>query len=223
MYASDRKDWRLIGRLAVMGLAAGVTVTALSGCTTYSGAPNECQAHQGGIPFVVTLRGCSVQLNADWAVTAKHVKMILPHGVADPDQDLYFFRHEGPAPVWRDPQPGEAVSASGNPWNPIDLTGLTFALPLREETAGTVEGTTTISPQLGGAGTPMTVFHAHALPGYSGGPLRGADGAVLGVIFGRVESAPQVNTTGLSIQIGDGLAIPSSAVLAAFERDVLTR
>lgn len=175
-------------------LCSLAALAGLAGCTSYDGAqPFGCQAHQGGIPTVLTVRGCSVQLTAEWAVSAKHepLRALLPQGVTDDKLDLYFFRHTATAPTWRQPVPGEAVIAYGNPWNPLDLTGLTQALPMRQSAEGT-----------------------------SGGPIVGTDGAVLGVIWASVETKPERDSTGTGIAVGDGVAVPSDAVWEAFRRDI---
>src|ERR1700760_2819670 len=131
-------------------LAALALMAGLGACTTYSGQPNDCQAHQGGVPTVITIRGCSVQLTPDWAVSAKHhpLRELLPNGVADDKLDLYFYKHQGPAPMWRDPVIGETVTAKGNPWTPLDLSGLTMGLPMRQDSPGKIKAVTTISPDI---------------------------------------------------------------------------
>lgn len=210
-------------RFLGLAILASVAALALAGCTTYQGAqPNECQAHQGGIPLLLTVRGCSVQLTAEWAVSAKHqpLRALLPDGIADKDLDLYFYRQKGAAPVWRAPKAGETVTAFGNPWNILDASGATFALPMRVSTTGSVKAITTIAPHVGDAPTPAMFFSSGAIEGYSGGPVVGADGAVIGVTYGMVESKPQIDTTGAGLDAGDQIAVPADAVLAAFQRDV---
>lgn len=205
---------------SLCGLAA---LAGLTGCTSYDPAqPFGCQAHQGGIPTVLTVRGCSVQLTPEWAVSAKHepLRALLPDGVADPELDLYFFRHAATAPAWRQPVTGEAIVAYGNPWNPLDLSGLTMALPMRQSATGTVRVLTTMQTSRSEPIVPAVFFIAPAVEGYSGGPIVGADGAVLGLIWASVESQPHHDTTGTDIAIGDGVAVPSDTVWEAFVRDV---
>ncbi len=87
---------RSSGKAATLALV----LASLTACTSYDGAkPFECQAHQGGIPTVLTIRGCSVQLTSEWAVSAKHepLRQLLPDGIADAQLDLYFFRHAATA------------------------------------------------------------------------------------------------------------------------------
>jgi hypothetical protein len=201
---------------------AAAAIATLSGCTSYSGNPSDCQARQGGIPAVLTIRGCSIQLTPDWAVSAKHepLRQLLPNGIADEQLDLYFFPHFGEAPIWRQPVPGEAVTAKGNPWNPLDLTGLTAALPMRESASGTVKGIIPVQPNGYPAPMQTVVFDARAIEGYSGGPIVGTDGAVLGLIWANVTSKPTSNDTGVDLAVGDGLAIPAEQVMQAFHRDV---
>lgn len=206
-------------RTSILALASSL---ALGACTTFTtDNPADCQAHQGGIPTVLSFRGCSVQLTDNWAVSAKHepLRQLLPNGVADPDLDLYFFRRQGKAPTWRDPIPGEPVTAIGNPVHPLDLVGLGMIMSNRDTTKGWVKGTFPLDADETGHPVPATLYSGRPMAGYSGGPLVGADGAVVGLDYAEVDSLPRTNTTGLTFDLGDGLAIPASAVLDAFHRD----
>lgn len=164
------------------GLLVGCLVLAtLAGC---NGIPHPIMGDSdfkgrlvvsSGFPLPYMFQGSAVQWNEDYAVTVKHIPL-MPDVVhtCSSGCDLVFIRHkaEGPLPEWREFVKGEAVIAMG--FSPLLVT---------VEGQGVAKGARLMMPGKVDA-TPYAVHDAPIVVGMSGGPVYGADGAVLGITVG---------------------------------------
>ncbi|QTD31470.1 serine protease [Pseudomonas fluorescens] len=128
-----------------------------------------------GFPIPYFFHGSAVQWNEDYAVSVRHIPFL--SGVVytcSTGCDLVFIRHKakGPLPHWREPVKGEVVTAVG-------FSPLLFSMKGQGQAIG-------LRVMLPNSSDP-TAYAAHDGPivqGMSGGPVYGADGAVLGMTIG---------------------------------------
>jgi S1-C subfamily serine protease len=117
----------------------------------------------------------------------------------DPALDVAVLRVAGlpvpPAPTGPDPDPAQSVALVGYPEG-----GAQRVLPARVR--GTVEATGEDLYGRAGVHRPVVVLAAGVEPGDSGGPVLGADGRILGLVF-----AATIDRVGQT-----GYALPLSAV-----------
>ncbi|SDS23631.1 hypothetical protein SAMN05216421_1153 [Halopseudomonas xinjiangensis] len=163
-------------------LPVAVSLGLLSGCNgftrplppgnDYAGS----QAIFSGLPAPMVFMGTATQWNDEYAVTAAHIPFTdnVVHRCST-GCDLVFIKRKakGPVPQWREPVPGEevvAVGYSGAMLVPVQGTGHAKSTRvLLEDKSSQVAYATHDAP--------LTV-------GMSGGPLYGADKAVLGINLG---------------------------------------
>jgi len=182
----------------------------LVGCASPPSQPSGCIAYSPAVPFVASLgRVCATQLDNRWAVSVKHAGYALVETdvIKDPDYDIVFFRHDGIAPPWADAQVGDKVTAEGNPGMVLDYL-VSFPVPNRETVSGKV---ISVAKYCGTKETPSKCTNAlvHNAPiehGYSGGPLIGESGRIVGM-----------NVAGKTDQTL-GVALPTALIWAEFAR-----
>jgi hypothetical protein len=200
------------------GILCGAAILPLAGCVAASyppALPNGCIAYQNEFGALVVARGCATQLSAHWAVMAKHESQLAPPGaIADPDYDLVFFPRDGDAPKWADALTGEQVTAIGNP-KPLAPSR---SNPDLETQAGRVLAVATWQGQWDDKEFPAIYFSGPIRPGYSGGPVVNARGAVVGMTVEALLAVPMVNRTGAELEPGDGIALPAGLIEAEFAR-----
>ncbi|MGA3827805.1 MULTISPECIES: serine protease [Pseudomonas] len=153
----------------------------LAGC---NGVPHLVPAdknYQGhfvvssGFPLPYMFQGNAVQWNPEYAVSVKHIPLISNVGYScSSGCDLAFIKHkaEGAIPVWRNYVKGEAITVVG--FSPLLMTvqGQGVAKGMRMKLPGASDTTS------------YAVNDAPLVVGMSGGPVYGADGAVLGITVG---------------------------------------
>lgn len=164
-------------------LSSLLVLSVLAGCATSSGVPAadipEAPIAAAYIPlhhgsFLSHADGAAVAIEPGIAVTNGHNRNLVdPKAVIGEakDYDLLFFRDaRSPAMDVATPQVGEAVSAFGQ--------GADGELRLAH---GVVKAIETCS---GCAAPAYFTFAGDAGPGFSGGPVLGASGRLIGIIFG---------------------------------------
>lgn len=198
------------GRLA--WLIAGMGAVPLAACVSSlqpPQAPDRCIALQSGVAVLIIFRGCATQLNAHWAVMAKHEDRLIPPGaIVDPDYDLMFFPHAAPPPRWGDAKLGEPVTAYGNPSGPA----------AGESRAGRVLALASWQGSGDAAPFPAVYFRGPIAPGFSGGPVVDESGAVVGMTVEMLLAPPRINRVGAKLEAGDGIALPAGLIRAEFAR-----
>lgn len=128
-----------------------------------------------GAPAPYLFQGSAVQWNQQYAVSAAHLPLLANVVYrCSTGCDLVFIRHdaEGSVPAWRPATPNEAVKTVG--LSPLLVT---------------VKGTGTskapgVSLDRAGDNTVYALNDAAVVQGMSGGPVYGADGAVVGMTIG---------------------------------------
>ena len=152
---------------------------------------------------------CATQLNEHWAVSVKHgLREVSDEVIVDPDYDLVFFHRDAPAPVWRKPVFGESVTAYGYPGRRESSTGKIFGISSRACPKVNVDGQHL--PEKCG---PLLVADNVVQKGYSGGPLVGEDGAVVGLIFAGLPAPASDHNTDTADRKGVTVAMPADFVL----------
>jgi hypothetical protein len=205
------------------GFLRAIPFLILAGCVAAAyppSLPNGCIAYQNEFGATVVARGCATQLSAHWAVMAKHESQLIPPGaIADPDYDLVFLPRDGDAPKWTDATAGEAVTAIGNPQPIAPRVGN----PAEESQAGWVLAVATWQGERDDRQFPAIYFSGPIRPGYSGGPVVNARGAVVGMTVEVLSAVPVINRTGAVLNPGDGIALPAAFIEKEFDRVVLKR
>jgi hypothetical protein len=158
----------------------------LAGCASSSGVPvasisepNIAAAyiplHRGGP--LGHAEGAAVAIAPGVAVTNDHNRILLPADLIiamDKDYDLLFFRNGSAAtPVTAEPKVGEAVTAYGQ--------GADADLRLAHGVVRSIQ--TWPNAQV----PAFFSFTGDAGPGFSGGPVLDASGALIGITFGYTE------------------------------------
>ena len=119
--------------------------------------------------------GSAVQWNEEYAVTAKHIHFIKDEVYScSTGCDLAFIKHKatGPLPLWHTFKPGESVRSVGYSPYMVTVEGHGKAYP------NPFQSSTEKNGELYG------ITDAQMIKGMSGGPVYGADGAVLGINIG---------------------------------------
>lgn len=194
-------------------LLGAIGALSLSACESAPDQPNGCIAYLPARTALMTSGyQCATQLDEHWAVSAKHGLREVSDGViVDPDYDLVFFRRDAPAPVWRKPVLGESVTAYGYPGRRESSTGKIFGISVRACPNVDVDGRH-LDLKCG----PLIVADNVVQKGYSGGPLVGQDGAVVGLIFAGLPEPTTDNNKGADPADPRGVtvALPADFVLA---------
>lgn len=230
-------------RLRIGVLAAIAAVLALGllagGCTSIS-APtvdHPGMALQGGLPGIGVARGGAVQLTSTIAATAGHNWLIDP-----PDSvrattrdtmahtDMAFFRHVGtPAPIGT-PAVGQAVDVACNRALAADFilnaVGFpTWEIAQRSERRARVVGYRAVIWADGSSAELIFLADGPGDPvatGCSGGAVTSADGALLGMLVGRLTDAFDVTASASapaqSFPAGTHIAYNVRQLRAEYER-----
>jgi hypothetical protein len=180
------------------------------GCASAPDQPNGCIAFMPARTMLMTSGYlCATQLNEHWAVSVKHgLREVSDEVIVDPDYDLVFFHRDAPAPVWRKPVFGESVTAYGYPGRRESSTGKIFGISSRACPKVNVDGQHL--PEKCG---PLLVADNVVQKGYSGGPLVGEDGAVVGLIFAGLPAPASDHNTDTADRKGVTVAMPADFVL----------
>jgi S1-C subfamily serine protease len=153
---------------------------------------------------------CATQLDEHWAVSVKHgLRQVSDDVIVDPNYDLVFFRRDAPAPVWRKPVLGESVTAYGFPGKRESSTGKIFGISPRACPNVDLDG-----QHLALKCGPLVVADTVVQKGYSGGPLVGQDGAVVGLIFSGIPGSITNHNIGMVDPKGEGMADPKGVAVA---------
>jgi hypothetical protein len=177
----------------LLGTAIAIS---LSACASAPDQPSGCIAYMPARTTLMSLGYlCATQLDEHWAVSVKHgLRQVSDDLIVDPNYDLVFFRRDAPAPVWRKPVFGETVTAYGYPGKRESSTGKIFGISQRACPNVDLDG-----QHLALKCGPLVVADTVVQKGYSGGPLVGQDGAVVGIIFSGIPES----VTGHSIGTAD--------------------
>jgi hypothetical protein len=163
-------------------LPAALLLGLLSGCNGFTKPLPPGSEYAGSqpvyssLPAPMVFMGTATQWNEEYAVTAAHIPFTdnVAHRCST-GCDLVFIKRkaEGPVPQWREPVPGEEVVA----------VGYSGAMLFPVHGKGQAKSTRVVLED-----KPSSVAYAtHDAPltmGMSGGPLYGADKAVLGINLG---------------------------------------
>jgi len=164
-------------RIAVSGFA----LLALAGCNATLDPVSPKEPLPGyltvssGMPVPYLFQGSAIQWNQHYAVSAAHIPM-LPDVVhrCSTGCDLVFIRREaeGPVPNWRPTVVGETLEVVGLSPSLVTVRGIgvSKAAKVRLDRAGDT--------------TAYAVNDAPIVKGMSGGPVYGADDAVVGMTIG---------------------------------------
>jgi hypothetical protein len=160
----------------------------LAGCASSSGVPvasisepNIATAyiplHRGGP--LGHAEGAAVAIAPGVAVTNDHNRILLPPDLIiamDKDYDLLFFRNSAAvAPVTAEPKIGEAVTAYGQ--------GVDADLRLAHGVVRSIQAWPNSNVPA------FFSFLGDAGPGFSGGPVLDASGALIGITFGYMDDS----------------------------------
>lgn len=164
-------------KIVVLGLALSV----LAGCNGMLRPAGPDEAFPGyftvssGVPAPYMFQGSAVQWNRQYAVSAAHIPLLadVVHRCST-GCDLVFIRHdaESSLPKWRPTIVGEKLQTVGLSPFMVTVKG-----------SGTSKGPR-ISLNRKGDSTPYALNDAPVVQGMSGGPVYGADGAVVGMTIG---------------------------------------
>jgi len=153
---------------------------------------------------------CATQLDEHWAVSVKHgLRQVSDEMIVDPNYDLVFFHRDAPAPVWRKPVFGESVTAYGYPGKRDSSTGKIFGISPRACPNVDLDGQH-LTLKCG----PLVVADTVVQKGYSGGPLVGQDGAVVGIIFSGIPESATDHSIGTADPKGTDIADPKGVAVA---------
>ena len=206
---------KFLSHAAIRRLFFGTTVAfSFSGCASAPDQPNGCIAFMPARTMLMSSGYvCAIQLNDHWAVSVKHGLREISDGiVVDPNYDLVFSRRDAPAPIWRKPVFGETVTAYGYPGKRDSSTGKIFGISQRACPNVDLDG-----HHLALKCGPLVVADNVVQKGYSGGPLVGQDGAVVGIIFSGIPEPLADRDIGMvdtkSVKMADpkGLAVAMPA------------
>jgi len=166
---------------AIKIAALGLTLSVLVGCNgiPQPTAPDETFPGyftvSSGIPAPYMFQGSAVQWNRQYAVSAAHIPLLsdVVHRCST-GCDLVFIRRDadGSVPTWRPTIVGEKLQTVGLSPFLVTVKG-----------SGTSKGPR-VSLNREGDNTPYALNDAPVVQGMSGGPVYGADGAVVGMTVG---------------------------------------
>jgi hypothetical protein len=184
---------------------------SLFGCASAPDQPNGCIAYMPARTALMSLGYlCATQLDEHWAVSVKHgLRQVSDDMIVDPNYDLVFFHRDAPAPVWRKPVFGESVTAYGYPGKRDSSTGKIFGISPRACPNVDLDGQH-LTLKCG----PLVVADTVIQKGYSGGPLVGQDGAVVGIIFSGIPESITDHSIGTADPKGTNIAEPKGVAVA---------
>ena len=194
--------------LLFLGTAVGFLLAA---CASAPDQPNGCIAYMPARTTLMSLGYlCATQLDEHWAVSVKHgLRQVSDDLIVDPNYDLVFFRRDAPAPIWRKPVFGESVTAYGYPGKRESSTGKIFGISQRACPNVDLDG-----QHLALKCGPLVVADTVVQRGYSGGPLVGQDGAVVGIIFSGIPESVTDHSIGTADSQGVGKVEPKGVAVA---------